>query len=200
MATTDQNTDTQTITATNADQGENLPAMTNAGNKQEQADAIIKRYALFGTATALIPTFGLDVAALTGVQVKMIKELANVYEYDVDDQMIRMTITTGVTSLAGRLVTGVLTSITKAFSPLKFLIGGATQAALNGFMTAEVGKIYQARLSSGQNPSDITVSEIVNHIVAQVQEGKWNPTKVAGWRNNFSYLLDNSSRNKEAQA
>ncbi|WP_420458022.1 DUF697 domain-containing protein [Neolewinella sp.] len=195
MATTDQNPETLTTTTDNPN-GENLPATTNDANKDAQADAIIKRYALFGTATALIPTFGLDVAALTGIQVKMIKDLANVYEYDVDDQMIRMTITTGVTSLAGRLVTGVLTSITRAFSPLKFLIGGATQAALSGFMTAEVGKIYQARLSSGQNPSDITVSEIVNHIVSQVQEGKWNPTKVAGWRNNFSYLLDSGSSNK----
>ena len=196
MATTDQNPETLTTTTPDMANGENLPATTNDSNKDAQADAIIKRYALFGTATGLIPTFGLDVAVLTGVQVKMIKDLANVYEYDVDDQMIRMTITTGVTALAGRLVTGVLSSITRAFSPLKFLIGGATQAALSGFMTAEVGKIYQARLSSGQNPSDITVSEIVNHIVSQVQEGKWNPTKVAGWRNNFSYLLDSGNSNK----
>ena len=194
MATTDQNTETLTTTHTATDSGSNLPATTEAGNKQEQADSTIKRYALYGTATGLIPSFGLDVAALTAIQVKMIKELANIYEYNIDDQMIRMTITTGVTSLGSRLVTGVLTSITKAFSPLKFLIGGATQAALSGFMTAEIGKIYQARLSSGQNPADITVSEIVNHIVAQIQEGKWNPTKVGGWRGNFGYLLgDNKS-------
>ncbi|MCP9236737.1 DUF697 domain-containing protein [Lewinella sp. JB7] len=185
MASTEQKTETNP-SKTN---GENLPAKTDLQNKNEQADAIIKRYALFGTATGLIPTFGLDVAVLTGVQVKMIKELARVYEYDVDDQMIRMTITTGVTSLMGRLITGVATSITKAFSPLKFLIGGATQAALSGFLTAETGKIYQARLANGENPADITVSEIVNHVVAQIQQGEWNPTRVAGFRNNFSYLL-----------
>lgn len=190
MAATDQTPETLTTNGNpTTPSTENLPATTGPDNKQEQADALIKRYALFGTATGLIPTFGLDVAVLTGIQVKMIKDLADVYEYNVDDQMIRMTITTGVTTLAGRLVTGVMTSLTKAFSPLKFLIGGATQAALSGFMTAEIGKIYQARLSSGQNPSDITVSEIVNHIVAQVQEGKWNPTKVAGFRGNFGYLL-----------
>ncbi|CAH0999009.1 hypothetical protein LEM8419_00302 [Neolewinella maritima] len=193
MATTDQNPET---TSTASASSENLPTTTDTANKAEQADAIIKRYALFGTATGLIPFFGLDVAAMTAIQVKMIKELANVYEYDIDDQMIRMTITTGVTSLAGRLVTGVLTSITKAFSPLKFLIGGATQAALSGFLTAETGKIYQARMSSGENPADITVSEIVNHVVAQIQQGEWNPTKVAGFRNNFSYLMDNKESDK----
>lgn len=189
MATPEKTTETQTqMQESNSD---NLPASVDLQNKNEQADGIIRRYALFGTATGLIPVFGLDVAALTAIQVKMIKELANVYEYDIEDQMIRMSITTGVTSLAGRLVTAVATTITKAFSPLKFIIGGATQAALSGFMTAETGKIYQARMANGQNPADISVSEIVNHIVSMVQQGEWNPTKVAGFRSNFGYLFNN---------
>ena len=175
---------TETLDSVNTD---NLPAKVD--NKSEQADAIVKRYALFGTATGLIPTFGLDVAALTAIQVKMIKDLADVYEYDINDQMIRTTITTGVTALGSRILTGLATSLTKSFSPLKFLVGGATQAALSGFMTAEIGKIYQARLSSGQNPSEITVGEIINHIIAQVQEGKFNPTKVGGWQGKFGYLM-----------
>ena len=194
MATPESTTPTTTdftATGTNVNTP-NLPAKNSAEGKEQQADAVIRRYALFGTAAGLIPSFGLDVAALTAIQVKMIRELAEIYEYDVNDQMIRMTITTGVTALGGRLLTGIATSITKAFSPLKFLVGGATQAALSGFTTAEIGKIYQARLSSGENPADITVSEIVNHIVAQVQEGKWNPTKVGGWKGNFGYLMNNN--------
>lgn len=166
---------------------ENLPVAVD--NKEEQADNIIRRYALFGTGTGLIPFFGLDVAALTAVQVKMIKDLADVYEYKIDEQMMRITISSGIVSLGGRLLTGVATSLAKSFSPLKFLIGGATQAALAGFMTAEIGKIYQARMSSGENPADITVNEVVNHIIAQVKEGKWNPTKVSGWQGKFGYLM-----------
>jgi uncharacterized protein (DUF697 family) len=195
MATTDTTTQNPTQQSNENDSNsENLPVRSDSHRMQEDADALIKRYALYGTATGLIPTFGLDVAALTAVQVKMIKDLADIYGYDIDDQMVRTTITTGVTALIGRLVTGLATSLTKAIAPLKFLVGGATQAALSGFMTAEIGKIYQARLSSGQNPSDITVSEIINHVVAQVQEGKWNPTKVAGWKNNFGYLLNSNDK------
>ena len=184
-------TTTETSTLGSNINNENLPAKNSAQGKEQQADAIIRRYALYGTAAGIIPSFGLDVAALTAIQVKMIRDLADLYEYDVNDQMIRMTITTGVTALGGRLLTGIATSITRAFSPLKFLIGGATQAALSGFTTAEIGKIYQARLSSGQNPADITVSDIVNHIVEQIQEGKWNPTRVGGWKGNFGYLMRN---------
>ena len=192
MATTESTTPTPPTESPLQAAGQNLPAKNSPNGKQEEAEALIRRYALYGTGAGLIPSFGLDVIALTAIQVKMIKDLANLYEYDVDDQMIRMTITTGITSLGGRLITGVASSLARAFSPLKFLIGGATQAALSGFMTAEIGKIYQARLSSGENPADITVSEIINHIVAQVQEGKWNPTKVAGFRSNFGYLLSSN--------
>ena len=191
MATPESTTPTTTETSNLGSNinSENLPAKNSPQGKEQQADAIIRRYALYGTAAGIIPSFGLDVAALTAIQVKMIRDLAELYEYDVNDQMIRMTITTGVTALGGRLLTGIAASITRAFSPLKFLIGGATQAALSGFTTAEIGKIYQARLSSGQNPADITVSEIVNHIVQQVQEGKWNPTRVGGWKGSFGYLM-----------
>ena len=194
MATPESTTPTTTENTTSENQFNtpNLPATNSPQGKEQEADAIIRRYALYGTAAGLIPSFGLDVAALTAIQVKMIRELANLYEYDVNDQMIRMSITTGITALGGRLLTGIATSITKAFSPLKFLIGGATQAALSGFTTAEIGKIYQARMSSGENPADITVSEIVNHIVSQVQEGKWNPTKVGGWKGNFGYLMSSN--------
>ena len=200
MATNEHTTDTPTKTTTGNSGGDNLPVSTDMQNKNDQANSIIRRYALFGTATGLIPSFGLDVAALTAVQVKMIKELANVYEYDVDDQMIRMTITTGITSLASRLLTSVAKTIASAFSPLKFIIGGATQAALSGFLTAETGKIYQARLANGQNPADVTVSEIVNHVISMVQEGKWNPTKVAGFKSNFSYLLAGDEDKQQKQA
>lgn len=191
MATTESITETTNEELT---EGQHLPVSADLQNKNDRADSIIRRYALFGTATGLIPSFGLDVAVLTAVQVKMIKELADVYEYDVNDQMIRMTITTGVTSLAGRLVTAVASTITQAFSPLKFIVGGATQAALSGFLTAETGKIYQARMINGENPADITVTEIVNQVISMVQQGEWNPTKLGGFKSNFNYLLKNNTK------
>ncbi|WP_116127794.1 DUF697 domain-containing protein [Lewinella sp. IMCC34183] len=194
MATTESTTPTPATQTSVQASGQNLPAKNGPDGKADQADSIIRRYALYGTAAGLIPSFGLDVIAMTAIQVKMIKDLADLYDYDVDDQMIRMTITTGITSLGSRLITGVATSLARAFSPLKFLIGGATQAALSGFMTAEIGKIYQARLASGENPADVSVSEIVNHVISQVQQGKWNPTKVAGFRNNFGYLLSSNKK------
>ncbi|MEM9260575.1 MAG: DUF697 domain-containing protein, partial [Bacteroidota bacterium] len=135
--------------------------------KRKEADAIIRRYTLLGTVTGLIPTLGLDVAAATAVQTKMIKDMADVYEYDIDDQLLRTAITTGIASLGGRILTEIATMVANTISPLKAILGSATQAAVAGFLTLEIGHLYQSRMELGENPVDIEIMDIVNHIVDQ---------------------------------
>lgn len=43
----------------------------------------------------------------------------------------------------------------------------------------EIGKLYQSRMELGENPADISVMDIVNHVVGQIQEGKWDPSKLS---------------------
>ena len=151
----------------------------NLTAKSAEADKIIKRYALFSTASGLIPLLGVDVLASTAVQTKMIHELSDVYGYDISDQLLRTVINTGVTSVAGSLMTQLAGSLAKTVTPLKMFVNGATQAAVSGFITLELGNIYKSKMELGENPADIGVMEIVNHIVNQVQEGKWDPNKLS---------------------
>ena len=161
----------------------NAPALTAAKaiatddlqEKRTESDALIKRYALLGTASGLIPIFGLDVAASTAIQTKMIKDLADIYEMDVDNQLIRMAITTGITALAGRIITEAAGMLAGSIAPLKMFVNGATSAAVSGFLTIEIGKLYQSKMELGQNPADVSFMEIVDHVIAQIKEGKWNP-------------------------
>ena len=153
-------------------------ATDNLSAKKEESDALINRYALMGTATALIPVTGVDVLAATAVQTKMIKDLAEIYGFSVDDKLIQTAITSGVTAVGGKLVTLVMSTLAASFSPLRMLIGGATQAAVSGFLTMEIGRIYASKMELGVDPADIGVMDIVDHIVAQVQEGKWDPKKL----------------------
>ena len=154
-------------------------ATDNLSAKKKESDALINRYALMGTATALIPVAGVDVLAATAVQTKMIKDLAEIYGFSVDDKLIQTAITSGVTAVGGKLVTLVMSTLAASFSPLRMLIGGATQAAVSGFLTMEIGRIYASKMELGVDPADIGVMDIVDHIVAQVQEGKWDPKKLS---------------------
>lgn len=147
----------------------------NLDLKREEADGLIRRYALFGTATGMIPVFGLDVAAATAVQTKMIQDLADIYDFDIDDQLLRTAITSGITALGGRIVTQIASMLAGSFSPLRLLLGGATSAVVSGFLTLQIGKLYQSRMELGENPADIGVMDIVNHLMTQIQEGKLDP-------------------------
>lgn len=180
-------TATEPTSTTQKTQAQTASNSEVAAARSEAANAIVRKYALFGTATALIPVFGVDVAALTAVQTKMVNDLAENYGYDLSDQLMQTALTNGITSLASRVITGMLTGIAKSFTPLKSLVGGALSAAFAGFVTAETGKIYQARMEAGQHPADIKVSDIIDHIILQLREGKFNPTNVKG---QFAFLLD----------
>jgi uncharacterized protein (DUF697 family) len=151
----------------------------NLGEKSTEADTIIRRYALFSTASGFIPFTGLDVLAATAIQTKMVNDLAEIYGYDIDDQLLRTVINTGITSVAGRLLTQIASSLAETITPLKMLVNGATQAAVAGFLTLEIGNIYKSKMELGENPADISVMEIVNHMVSQIQEGKWDPNKLS---------------------
>ena len=154
-------------------------ATNNLSAKQEEADSLINRYALMGTASALIPIAGVDILASTAVQTKMIKDLAKIYGFSVDEQLVQTAITTGITAIGGKIVTVVMSTLAASFSPLRMLIGGATQAAVSGFLTLEIGRIYASKMELGVDPNDIGVMDIVDHIVSQVQEGKWDPKKLS---------------------
>lgn len=147
--------------------------------KSSEADTIIKRYALISSATGFIPFIGIDVLAATAIQTKMVKDLSDIYEYDIDDQLLRTVINTGITSVAGRILTQIAGSLAETITPLKMFVNGATQGAVSAFLTLEIGNIYKSRMELGENPADIGVMEIVHHMVSQVQEGKWDPNKLS---------------------
>ncbi|WP_020569645.1 YcjF family protein [Neolewinella persica] len=168
--------------------------ITDMTAKNEQADALIGKYSLFGTATGLIPVAGVDVAAATAVQTKMIRDLAEIYGYDIDDQLLRTAITTGITAVGGRILSVVAETVAQSFTPLKMLVGGATSAAISGFLTYETGKVYQAQMQQGKDPMEIGVIEIVNHIVAQLQAGKLDPSSYSV-KNQLSNFIGSNRQN-----
>ncbi len=145
--------------------------------KRAEADALIRRYALLGTASGLIPVLGLDVAATTAIQTKMIKDLADVYEIDISDQILRTAISSGVTSLVTRILTEAASRLAGTLGPLKMLVNGATTAAVNGFMTLEVGNLYRERMEAGDNPADVSIMNIADHVITKIKAGEWDPSK-----------------------
>ena len=156
--------------------------------RAERANYIIGRYALFGTGAGILPYAGLNIAALTGVQTRMIQELANLYQVEHSQSTIRLVVQNVITSIGTRFVVGGFTRLIQSFGPLKYILGGVSSAALSGALTAEIGQLYKQHFQGGGTLADITLGQIIEHIKVQVESGEFNPGSFGGIRGRVKYL------------
>jgi uncharacterized protein (DUF697 family) len=115
----------------------------NAGSKTAQANKIVRNYALFGLAPGVVLIPWVDVALLTGIQLKMLQSLARLYEIEFSSQLGK--------ALIGSLVgASVSTGLASYLVPIVGrLLGGVSQAALGSASTIAVGKVFIEHFDSG---------------------------------------------------
>ena len=124
-------------------------------NKKRSADRIIKRNAIEAFAIGLIPIPGADIVPLTALQVKMILDLANLYEISVSRETIKQFI---VEALAGQAGKQAYRLVLSAMKGVGLLSGGALTVAaaalaatLAGSITYALGKTARHYFESGMD-------------------------------------------------
>jgi uncharacterized protein (DUF697 family) len=130
-----------------------------------QCEAIINRYALISAAVGLLPMPGLDMAALTGIQIKMIDSLAEHFGKNYTEAQGRHTLTalTGgvATPLAGQAIANAVMFVPFAGPIVAFAARPAAAAA----STRMVGHLALERFEREQGPGAF------EHIEAAGPEG-----------------------------
>ena len=119
--------------------------------KKLLADNTIKNYVILAMGTGLIPSALVDIVAITALEVKMIGDLARVYDFPVPHRLVRYKV---LISLIGHAVYVGMLSIT----------GGAAMYA--------VGKVFQKHYESGGTFLSSENSVLKNYFQEKYQEGK----------------------------
>lgn len=137
------------------------------------ADNTIKNYVILAMGTGLIPSSIVDVVAITALEVKMIGDLARVYDFPVPHRLVRYKI---LISLIGSI--GPVYLSVKMHSALKSvpLIGHAVYVGMlsitGGAAMYAVGKIFQRHYESGGTFLSSENSVLRNYFQEKYQEGK----------------------------
>jgi uncharacterized protein (DUF697 family) len=143
-------------------------AATNvdAGSKTAQANQIAWNYALFALAPGIVPVPWLDLALLSGIQLKMLHRLAGLYETKFSSQLGK--------SLIGSLVgASVSTGLASYILPLVGrLIGGASVALLGAASTYAVGKVFIQHFESGGTLLTFDPDKVRDYYTHQLNTGK----------------------------
>lgn len=141
--------------------------------REEQAVAITKNYMMGAMAAGLIPAPAIDLAAITGVQLKMIHALANHYDIEFREHVGKSIIGSvvggwGVASIA----TGALFSLMKTIPVIGTTAGIVSLPIVAGASTYALGKVFIQHFESGGTFLDFDPGSVRGYFSEMYKEGE----------------------------
>lgn len=122
--------------------------------KSQRADSIINSHTLWGMGARLMPIPLFDVAAVTAVQIDMLKQLADTYEVDFTNEMGK----TFVAALTGSTFARIGASLLKTIPGIGTVIGGVSMSVMSGASTHAVGQVAKRYFETDGTIIDIDLN------------------------------------------
>lgn len=132
------------------------------------SEAIIADHVVYSMGAAMIPLPLADVAAVTLVQLDMVRELAGAYDIDYDRARGKALIL----SLSGAAAARIGASALKALPFAGTLIGAAAQVGLSGASTYAVGQVFMSHFEERGSFEDMQPEALRERYRYYVDKGK----------------------------
>jgi len=145
---------------------------------RHRAKELVKKHALMASGAGLVPVPIADIAAVTAVQVKMLLELADLYDAEYSRSALREF----STALTGSTVARIGASALKAIPGIGSLIGGASMSIMSGASTYAVGSVATDELESGNEIGSEASVRVKRAYQEAFEEGKALVEKLVGQR------------------
>jgi uncharacterized protein (DUF697 family) len=144
--------------------------------RDEEASRLVDRFALWAGAAGLIPVPLVDIAAVGGVQIQMLRRLSEIYGVAFSDNMGKSVIA----SLAGSVLPASaatttsmgVTSALKAVPGVGTAVGAFTMPVFSAGATWVIGKVFMQHFASGGTLLDFNPPDYREFIKAQ--KDRWN--------------------------
>ena len=138
-----------------------------------QAYRTVKNYMWFSMGAGLIPIPFLDLAAISGLQLKMISDLCKQYDVPFKEQDGKAIIA----ALLGYIVPeslsrGMVGSLIKTVPLVGAIAGGLTMSMFTGASTYTIGSIFTRHLESGGTLLDMDLKSIGDEVQEEFEQGK----------------------------
>ncbi|WP_299461001.1 SHOCT domain-containing protein [uncultured Microscilla sp.] len=111
-------------------------------DKSTQADRVIDNHILWSMGAGALPIPIVDVAAVTAIQLNMLKELCLIYDVDYSEGFGKNLIS----SIVGAGVAKVGASAVKTIPVVGALLGGVPMVVLSGASTYALGQVFKSQL------------------------------------------------------
>jgi uncharacterized protein (DUF697 family) len=152
--------------------------------REEAASQLVDRFTLWSGAAGLIPVPIVDLAAIAGVQLQMLRRLSEIYKVPFADNRGKSIIA----SLAGAIIpasTATTTAMTfgsliKGIPVIGSTVGALTMPLYSACATFVIGKVFQKHFASGGTLLDFNPPDYREFIKAQQEKFRRKSTSSAG--------------------
>lgn len=123
---------------------------TTVASKAPQVDEVINNHVALAMGAGLIPLPVVDIAAISAVHYKMLKEISAVYGVEFVENRVKSIVASLLTGIGSTSVAAVgVRSMVKVAPGLGSLLGLVTLPVVAGAFTYAVGKVFVQHFESG---------------------------------------------------
>jgi uncharacterized protein (DUF697 family) len=142
--------------------------------REEQASQLVDRFSLWSGAAGLVPIPLVDMAAIAGVQLQMLRKLSEIYGVPFVDNRGKSVITSLVGAIVphSTAVTAGMTfgSLVKGIPGIGWTVGALTQPVFAAGVTYVVGKVFMKHFASGGTLLDFDPPDYKDFIKTQQEK------------------------------
>lgn len=131
-------------------------------------ERVIRSHVLWAMGAGLIPIPLLDIAAVTGIQLDLLKQLAALHDVDYSK-------TSGkafVSALTGSTFAAIGSSLFKAIPGVGTVLGGVSMSVLSGASTYAVGQVAAAQFAADRPLFDVDLDQAKRAYKRAFEDGK----------------------------
>ncbi len=142
--------------------------------KQEESQELVRKYMWWSMGAGLIPVPLVDLAAVSGVQLKMLSDMSEIYGIEFSANRGKSIVSALLGSiLPNSLSAGNIGSLLKMIPFVGTMLGGLSMSLFSGAATYAIGKVFIQHFEAGGTFLDfnpITVKEYFKTLFAEGQK------------------------------
>ncbi len=137
------------------------------------ATEIVKNYMWWSMGAGLIPVPFVDLAAVSGVQLKMLKDMSDVYGIDFSENKGKSIVSALLGSIVpNSLSVGNMGSLLKMIPVIGSVLGGLSMSLFSGAATYAIGKVFIQHFEAGGTFLDFNPVTVREYFQSVFAEGK----------------------------
>jgi uncharacterized protein (DUF697 family) len=140
--------------------------------QEKDVESIVKRHVYWAVGAGLIPIPLVDIAAVTAIQLDMLKQVCSFYKMDYSEEQGKSWIVALASSTLSSVVARLGASAVKTIPVVGTLIGAASMSVISGASTYALGTVVSKHFESGGTLESFNKEKIKAFYEENLKEGK----------------------------